>query len=143
MADLGVYTIASEDIVFESFDGDAVVLDVGTGRYFGFSDLGSCVWEALLAGVPASAIVGLGLEGSRIDADDLAVFVDRLREYGLIIAQPEKGGETLPASLSERFASARERLSVESHDELADLIQADPIHDVEETMGWPVVREAS
>ena len=59
MADLGVYAVASEEIIFESFDGDAVVLDIGTGRYFGFSDLGSCAWEALASQVPASAIVGL------------------------------------------------------------------------------------
>ena len=33
------------------------------------------------------------------------------------------------------------RLTVEKHDELADLLQADPIHDVDEAMGWPIVRQ--
>jgi hypothetical protein len=141
MPDLGVYAVAGEEIIFESFDGDAVVLDIGTGKYFGFSDLGSCAWEALAAQVPASALLGLGADGNRIGAADLQAFLDRLLEYGLVVPQPEKTGEELPASLAARFAAVKEPLGVERHDELADLLQADPIHDVDEAMGWPVVRE--
>ncbi|RVB09604.1 PqqD family protein, partial [Mesorhizobium sp. M7A.F.Ca.CA.004.05.1.1] len=54
MRQSGIYAIASKDIVFESFDGEAVVLDLTTGKYFGFSDSGSRLWDALSSGVPAS-----------------------------------------------------------------------------------------
>jgi hypothetical protein len=141
MADLGVYTIAGEEIIFESFDGDAVVLDIGTGKYFGFSDLGSCAWEALASQVSASAILGLGAGTNKISAADLEAFVDRLLEFGLLVPAPGRAGEALSEDLAARFAGAKEPLSVEKHDELADLLQADPIHDVDEAMGWPVVRQ--
>lgn len=143
MADLGVYSVASQEIIFESFDGDAVVLDLGTGRYFGFSDLGSCVWEALTSQVPATAVVGLGAADNRIGAADLEAFIGRLLEFGLIVPQPEGKGEALPEALAARFAAVREPLNVERHDELADLLKADPIHDVDEALGWPEVRESA
>lgn len=143
MADLGVYSVASEEIIFESFDGDAVVLDLATGRYFGFSDLGSCAWEALTAQVPASAIVGLGTASNRIDAVELETFVARLLQFGLIVPKPDGNGGTLSDALAARFAAVKEPLNVERHDELADLLKADPIHDVDEAMGWPEVRETA
>lgn len=141
MSDLGVYAIASEEIIFESFDGDAVVLDIGTGKYFGFSDIGSSAWEALASQVPASAIMGLGTGAARIGAADLEAFIDRLMAFDLLVPAPDRAGEVLPEGLAARFAGAKEPLSVERHDELADLLQADPIHDVDEAVGWPVVRQ--
>jgi len=48
-----VYAVASKDIVFETFDGEAVVLDLSSSQYFGFSDSGSKVWQALSSGVGA------------------------------------------------------------------------------------------
>ena len=140
MADLGVYAIASEEIIFESFDGDAVVLDIGTGRYFGFSDLGSCAWEALASQVPASAILRLDAGANRISAGDLEAFIGRLLEFGLLVPAPDKANGTLSDDLTARFAAAKEFLTVDRHDELAALLLADPIHDVDETIGWPAMR---
>ncbi|TJX18257.1 MAG: PqqD family protein, partial [Mesorhizobium sp.] len=34
-------------------------------------------------------------------------------------------------------------LKVDVHDDLADLIMVDPIHEVEEPLGWPAVKHAS
>ena len=138
MVDFGVYAVASEEIIFESFDGDAVVLDVGTGRYFGFSDLGSCAWEALSSDVPASAILGLGSNGNGVSTAGLEAFIEQMLEFGLLTAAPGEPGKAVSPLLAERFALAKGPLGVERHDELADLIQADPIHDVDKAMGWPV-----
>ena len=138
MVDFGVYAVASEEIIFESFDGDAVVLDVGTGKYFAFSDLGSCVWEALSSDVPASAILGLGSNGNGVSTAGLEAFIEQMLEFGLLTAAPGTSGKAISPLLAARFATANEPLSVERHDELADLIQADPIHDVDKAMGWPV-----
>ena len=138
MVDFGVYAVASEEIIFESFDGDAVVLDVGTGKYFAFSDLGSCAWEALSSDVPASAILGLGSNGNGVSTAGLEAFIEQMLEFGLLTAAPGTSGKAISPQLAARFAAANEPLSVERHDELADLIQADPIHDVDKAMGWPV-----
>lgn len=133
-----VYTVASKDIVFESFDGEAVVLDLSTGKYFGFSDSGSGVWQALSSGVGVQAIV----EASAIEAADLEGFISRLLEFGLL-APADTPGQPMPNDIVSALAAAREPLSVDVHDDLADLIVVDPIHEVEEPLGWPAVKQAN
>jgi len=39
--------------------------------------------------------------------------------------------------------TAYERPDVQVFDDLADLILLDPVHDVNEQFGWPVVRDAA
>ncbi|WP_028081314.1 PqqD family protein [Solimonas soli] len=135
------YAIARTDIVFESFDGDAVVLDLGQGRYYGFSDSGSQVWQALILQVPPAALVGQACAGQALSASDVEGFVGRLLGFGLLAASPEASPVPLPAAIAEALQAAREPLSVEMHDELADLLLVDPIHDVEEQAGWPIRKQ--
>lgn len=137
-----VYAIASKDIVFESFDGEAVVLDLSNGKYFGFSDSGSAVWQALSSGVGAEVLVGSAADAAMIDAAALEAFIAQLVEFGLLApsdATPRPLPEDFPATL----AAAKEPLNVSVHDDLADLIIVDPIHEVEEPLGWPAAKQVS
>jgi hypothetical protein len=133
-----VYAVASKEIVFESFDGEAVVLDLSTGKYFGFSDSGSGVWQALSSGVSADALAG----SSAIAPAELENFISRLLEFGLLVPA-NTASQPLPSDLLSQLAAAREPLSVDVHDDLADLIVVDPIHEVEEPLGWPAVKQAN
>lgn len=133
-----VYAVASKDIVFESFDGEAVVLDLSTGKYFGFSDSGSGVWQALSSGVSAGALAETGA----IASAELTNFIARLLDFGLL-APADTAPNPLPVDLLSQLAAAREPLVVEVHDDLADLIVVDPIHEVEEPLGWPAVKLAN
>lgn len=135
-----VYAVASRDIVFESFDGEAVVLDLSNGKYFGFSDSGSKVWQALSSGVGTEALIRSA--AGRIDAAAIEAFITQLVEFGLLApssATPLPSSDDLPAAL----AAASEPLTVSVHDDLADLIIVDPIHEVEEPLGWPAVKQVS
>ncbi|WP_378948480.1 PqqD family protein [Mesorhizobium sp. ANAO-SY3R2] len=136
-----IYAVAGSDIVYESFDGDAVVLDLASGRYFGFSDSGSCIWEALVAHVSPSSLIGLSCGQGVVQKDDLAAFVARLLEFGLVVEAVGNPVSSLAAPLVERLAGAKDPLKIEMHDELADLVMVDPIHDVDEPVGWPVVKQ--
>lgn len=138
----GVYAVASRDIVFESFDGEAVVLDLSSGKYFGFSDSGSRVWQALSSGVDARALIGLATSALTIGPAELEGFVSRLVEFGLLVPS-DAVAEPLPGELLAELAATSETLSVDVHDDLADLIIVDPIHEVEEPVGWPAVKHAS
>lgn len=138
---LGTYSVASKDIVYESFDGDSVVLDLATGKYFGFSDSGSCVWEALSASVPVSTLSGMSMRGAAIAAEDLDAFIARLVEFGLLTATADATGASIAAGLATRLSSATEPLKVDVFDELADLVMVDPIHDVDAPVGWPAVKQ--
>jgi len=136
-----IYAVSSNDIVYETFDGDAVVLDLASGRYFGFSDSGSCVWEALIAQVPPVSLVGRACGNGQLSAADLDAFIDRLTEYGLLSPATDMASVALSPELAQRLAATREALKIDMHDELADLVMVDPIHDVDEPAGWPAVKQ--
>lgn len=136
-----VYAVASKDIVFESFDGEAVVLDLSNGKYFGFSDSGSRIWQALSSGVAAEALVGARAGAATIGLADLDSFIARLLDFGLLAAA-ETSAQPLSGDLLAELAATSEPLKVDVHDDLADLIIVDPIHEVEEPLGWPAVKQA-
>lgn len=138
-----VYAIASKDIVFESFDGEAVVLDLATGKYFGFTDTGSCLWGALSSGVSPEDLVGAATRSGQVSAADLDAFVARLLEFGLLAPAAGQAAQPLSQALVAQLANAAEPAQVDIHDDLADLILVDPIHEVEEPQGWPAVKQAS
>ncbi len=140
MTHSGVYRVASADIVFESFDGDSVVLDLATGRYFGFSDSGSCIWEALSSGISRANLLGLKTKSGAVSSEDLEAFVDRLLELKLLAHSADSPAATISSDLADRLAMAAEPLKVDVYDDLADLVMVDPIHDVDEPAGWPAVK---
>lgn len=136
-----VYAVASKDIVFESFDGEAVVLDLSTGNYFGFSDSGSRVWQALSSGVAAQALVGQSAGGATISMAELEGFIAQLLEFRLLAPLPDTAAQPISGALLAELAQTSEPVKVEVHNDLADLILVDPIHEVEEPQGWPVVKQ--
>ena len=123
------FKTSSEDIVFEEFDGDLVVLNLATGQYFGLNQSGAMAWRALMDGATAESLIVPGAE------DAGPAFVARLVELELV-AEAGEAAETIVTELSDSP-------TVEVFDDLADLIMADPIHDVVPQEGWPRLPEGS
>jgi hypothetical protein len=123
------FDVSHSDIVFERFDGDLVVLNLRTGQYFGFNPAGAAIWAELAAGAPAQRIVEAG-----VPPGDVERFVGRLVELDLLVAAAPKAVEP-DAALAGKLAGAAPE--VESFDDLAELMKADPIHDVDAEFGWP------
>ncbi len=126
------YQPAGPDIVHEKFDGDLVVLNLGTGQYFGFNATAAALWDGLMAGVDPARFDVTGLSEVEIGA-----FVGRLTDLGLIVPAPAAPEGDLPDAIRLLIGSTPVAPAVESYDDLADLIIADPIHDVDVEMGWP------
>lgn len=132
------YEVAGRDVVSENFDGDVVVLDLNSGKYFSFTDTGCGLWEAISAGVRPQTLVGASANYS---AAGLESFVQKLLDHRLIRVA-EGGAERQAApELIDRIRDARELPDVSVFEDLADLFLADPIHDVEEPAGWPVIKK--
>lgn len=134
------YALASDDIVSECFDGDFVVVDLNFGKYYSFSDAGNIIWDALTSGVAPAELLNASVS---ISTDELDFFLKTLVGYGLIssAALPEATPAVSASGFAERLAGASEKPEVAVFDDLADLFKADPIHDVEESAGWPLVRQ--
>lgn len=47
----------SPDVVFRALDGDAVLLDLASGTYFGLNQVGTRIWQLLDEGLAVEAIV--------------------------------------------------------------------------------------
>lgn len=118
--------LAGPDIVHENFGGDLVILNLTSGQYFGLNAAGASVWQSVIAGQPVGDIQA---EEGLVDA--VAAFVAKLQEYALVV--PSEDAAVAPTATS----PIAEVPLIEVYDDLADLIVADPIHDVDADMGWP------
>lgn len=123
------YKTASEDVVFEDFDGETVVLDLGTGRYFGLNAAASALWPTLSSGVDSAALARAGVDPSWVSR-----FARDCIEAGLLVEAPETPERRLPVGFQVPVDAPPQ---IEVHSELSDLIAADPIHDVDLEVGWP------
>lgn len=127
------YKIAGPDIVHEDFGGDLVVLNLASGQYFGLNSAAALVWTALLDGHDPAKI-----DTDQANSTTVADFVAKLQGFGLIVPDVDNAAPVTPANLSLPDAP-----TIEAYEDLADLIVADPIHDVDADMGWPKQPESS
>ena len=125
------YQLANPDIVFEQFGDDLVVLNLRSGQYFGFNNVGALVWSALSSGVKANALIDAGVQSQHLET-----FLSSLISNELLVAQAPLDIE-LAQEVGIALAAASEVPTLEVYDDLADLIMADPIHDVDTETGWP------
>lgn len=134
MSTAQTFALASREIVAEDFDGEFVVLDLRSGKYFSLAQGASLLWRALLAGHSlATLTAGLGEADPR--RTDAARVVDLLVGSGLLAATD--GASSGPDDLVAEFAASNGAFTVDVFDDLADLLVADPIHDVDPEAGWP------
>jgi coenzyme PQQ synthesis protein D (PqqD) len=47
----------SADVIFRDLEGDAVLLDLASGRYFGLNPVGTRMWTLLAAGATVDAAI--------------------------------------------------------------------------------------
>jgi hypothetical protein len=132
---LSSYRINDPDVVSEDFNGEMVVLNLTNGHYFSLRGIACPIWSLLLAGHTPGAIL-LSIEARRPElVQASSQFFERLIELGLVSEQP--------AALTARPIEelwAGDPPAMEAFDDLAELVAADPVHDVDEQTGWPIRR---
>lgn len=137
-----MYKLNEEKMFYDMAEGQAIVINFTTGMYYGTSSLGSVVLDALVAGASKESVLEAvcALPGCPEDmAAQLDAFIAQLVEKEVIVAA-EGEGSAAPAidaaGLQDGFA-----LTVDEFAEVQDLILADPVHEVDVEMGWPVLAE--
>jgi Coenzyme PQQ synthesis protein D (PqqD) len=77
-----------EDVLSRELDGEAVLLDLRSGHYFGLNSTGSRVWAGLKDGKEADDIAQALVDEFDVDFDravvDTRAFIAALFERGLI-----------------------------------------------------------
>ena len=158
------WRVKSTEVMSEILDGEAVIIDLASGRYHGAAGVGATVWQAISAGSSLDAIVA---EVARLHtavpadaADQIRGFIDQLVAAGLVVEDskgqgpsvgqgpsdghdpsegqsPAAGQATTPgAEAAAPGATPWSTPALETHDDLQDLLLLDPVHEVTEA-GWP------
>ncbi len=120
------------DVIDEAFDGEAVLVHMGTGCYFSLNAPGTAIWALLQDGRSAGAIAAsLDWEAAPVEA-----FVERLRAEDLVEEAEVDAGATQVVDPPPAEEPALQRFS-----DMQDLLMLDPIHDIDlDGDGWPVTR---
>jgi hypothetical protein len=129
------YAVRGEEVAAKSFDGEVVVVHLGTCTYYSASGSGADAWTWIEEGRKLGDVAAAIAERYDIDADrarrDLTPFVARLLEEGLIA--PANGDGPLvssspSASPSPSIAADTDYSPPELHAyrDMADLLALDP-----------------
>jgi hypothetical protein len=79
----------SPDVVWRDLEGEAVLLDLVSGIYFGLNEVGTRIWQMLDEGCDVSRVIDV--IASEYDADrsevekDLRALLGELHKRGLVI----------------------------------------------------------
>lgn len=136
------FEAAGPHVIYEILDGEAVVINLDCGHYFGFDEIATCLWSSLISCRKTFSETLQDLRG-RYTADEAVLttavqdFVVRLEQEGLIRAsgtnsQAAGTGAAAPLSPSKPFTTP----SFKKYTDMQDFLLVDPIHDVSES-GWP------
>ena len=124
------YEICAPEVVAEVFDGEIVILNLTSGCYYSLNPTGGMIWQALLDDATPQAILDSIPTSGSSRKTSVCDFVQRV--LGLDLIRPKHEASvvsTSPIHWQDVADDANPQIDV--FDDLADLILADPIHDVD------------
>ncbi len=136
MPDSTRFELNNPPVVAELVDGEAIAIDLKSGRYYSLLGPAAAVWSRLLAGHSlAEILAGVPEVGSHDGlGESLRQFVDNLLVEGLI----RPSSNSLPrGSASGLQPWPAEALRLERFTDMQDMLTLDPIHEIDDDFGWP------
>jgi hypothetical protein len=130
--------ILNNEIVAEAFDDETVLIDVDRGIYFSMQGTAASVWRAFdVPRTPDAACAELAADLPEAGREMVSKLIQDLAEQKLIVATERPPAN--PGKPLDRFVAASFVAPVFGvFTDLADLIGIDPVHEVDESAGWPV-----
>lgn len=122
-------------IAVEDFDGEFVVLNLDSGQYFSFAETSALLWQGLASGLSPNQLLSDMIPTSERCAVALA-FIQQVIDARLVVPMDAPPHGALE-NFSFQIAQSDGSISFEAFDDLAALLVADPIHEVEREAGWP------
>lgn len=135
-ADDRIYA-ANPRIVADDFGEETVLINVEKGLYFSMQGSAPDIWRAFATPRPlAATVASLAAELDDAAQEELGRIARLMVEHELLIEgeAPAESGAPLRSLAALSFTAPV--LGV--FNDLAELIAIDPVHEVEESSGWPV-----
>lgn len=138
------FRMNAPDVINEVIEGEAIILHLGTGRYYSARGCGAEAWSWLSASVPVPSVVeALGHLYDATPGEITAAldsFVGYLCDEKLIVAIDGDAPAAAPARPLPSAGGSKaafEPPAMESFSDLEDLLLLDPVHEVNNELGWP------
>jgi hypothetical protein len=137
------YDLRRPEVISEKFDDEYVIVNLKSGAYYGLGATGAAIWEMVMTGATHAEIVrGLAelFEAEETTLDRaVADLLRELEQEALVVPGRDK-----PSSMPHRAApnphlASRAAFTVpilEKHTDMQEVLQLDPIHEVDDA-GWP------
>ena len=126
--------IATPQCSAEDFDGEIVAINLETGIYFSMRETGAAIWHDLVAGHSIESLVALAGANASLAAG-IESFIADLQDKGLLrsaATSPQAAAPMRTVLTGETSAP-----TLESFGDMQSLLLLDPVHEVDEEMGWP------
>lgn len=137
-----MYKLNEDKMFYDYADGQAVVINYQTGMYYGMNLLSSAILDRIVAGMDVEEIITAvkALPQCPPDiAERVHNFVKELQEAEVIVSGPDLSGGAEP--LAKEVVEDGFVLKLDMFAEMADLLRADPVHDVDMSAGWPKLKD--
>ena len=136
------FKIKGPQVIHETIDGEVVIVNLETGNYYSLADTGQRIWAAVERAASLDDIV-LEIRASHDGMDHdvegtVSSFLEELEREGLIAALPETESST--AGTVTAVVGPRETFKVpvlQKFQDMQELILLDPVHEIQEDLGWP------
>lgn len=138
----GSFELNNPPCIQEVIDNDAVIIDLDTGTYHNMKGFSGTVWTLVIERYQLDKIV------AALCTDDatkqlfgvyLNQFIEMLLAKNLVRTCGSDNEERPPAiELPDDI-----KLDCTSYTDMQELLALDPIHEVDDTVGWPQKKEAS
>jgi hypothetical protein len=120
------------DVIDEAFDGEAVLVHMGTGCYYALNAPATAIWALLQDGRSPAAIAS----SLKWEPPQVGMFIEQLRAEELVEPAESDAGVTAVDAPPPASEPVLQRFS-----DMQDLLMLDPIHDIDlDGDGWPVTR---
>jgi hypothetical protein len=131
--------LASPQCSADDFDGEIVAINLETGLYYSLKDSAALLWNDLAAGHSVETLVQSAEANPKLAAQ-ISRFADELVACGLMRETTEAPVPAEPARTAAEAATLQ-LPELESFGDMQDLLLLDPVHEVDEEMGWPKAQD--
>ncbi len=151
MASERVYRINTPNVVQETIEDEAVVINLVTGRYYSLEGSASFIWRFIENERPAREITEAISRHFSVPEDaaisTVEQFIEELAAEGLVVPveNPVPPSDVPPESLMQGLPTGESGFSppvLQKFTDMEDLLLLDPIHEVDDT-GWPAIKPDS
>ena len=131
-----------QDVISEVIDGEVVAIDLGTGVYYNLRGSAVLCWDLMNRGLTNDEIVESIVANYDVSPSDgarcVADLVSQVTDFGLLGSSDSverSDGDDSETSI--RPKGPFEPATIDRYDEMAYVLALDPIHEVDQEVGWP------